>query len=119
MRGARAERNQRGAGGSGQATPPDGELGQAEAAGGPCIGGGSGRCDACAPRWGARTAPVVPSSAGFATTFGFGLGLGFTSAGSALASLGAAASLGALACLGAAPCLGAAASLSGGSAGGS
>jgi hypothetical protein len=36
-------RNQRGAGGSGQATPPDGcvEPGQALAAGG-CIGGGSG-----------------------------------------------------------------------------
>jgi hypothetical protein len=44
MPGGGDERNQRGAGGSGQATPPDGgcvEPGQALAAGG-CIGGGSG-----------------------------------------------------------------------------
>jgi hypothetical protein len=92
MRAGRAERNQRGAGGSGQAAPPDGcgELGQAEAVGAACVGGGSGRCDACALGCGARTVPVVAASAGFATTFGFGLGFGFASAGSAVASFRAA-----------------------------
>src|SRR5215471_10238183 len=76
--------NQRGAGGSGHATPPDGcvDPGQALAAG-RCIGGGSGHwtwdCD-CS--WGGRMVMAVgpDSSFGLATTFGFGLGFGLLSA---------------------------------------
>ena len=89
-----AGRNQRGAGGSGQALPPErcGELGQPEAAGALRLCGGSGDCAPCAPGWAARTVPVVEAggSTGFATTLGlgFGLGFGFASAGSAVASFG-------------------------------
>src|SRR6516225_743412 len=54
MPGGSDECNQRGAGGSGQATPPDGcvDPGQALAAG-RCIGGGSGHCGwDCDCAWG-------------------------------------------------------------------
>src|SRR5262249_2127749 len=94
--------NQRGAGGSGHATPPDGcvDPGQALAAG-RCIGGGSGHwtwdcgcawgwdwagdCDwawDCDCSWDGRMVMAVgpDSSFGLATTFGFGLGFGLLSA---------------------------------------
>ena len=98
MRGGKGEGNQRGAGGSGQATPPDGccELGHGEAAGAACVGWAF----ASALGAGARTLPVADGSGGLATTFGLGFGLGFglaSAASAALASLEAA-----LACLGAA-----------------
>src|SRR5262249_15887953 len=88
--------NQRVAGGSGQATPPDGcaEPGHAPAAG-CCIGGGSGHwgwdcdwgwgcdwpCDCACSCDGRMVMAVGPdSSFGLATTFGFGLGFGLASA---------------------------------------
>src|SRR5215831_10286510 len=88
MPGGSDECNQRGAGGSGQATPPDGcvDPGQALAAG-RCIGGGSGHwgwdCDwACDCSCDGRMVMAVgpDSSFGLATTFGFGLGFGLLSA---------------------------------------
>src|SRR5262245_55776974 len=90
MPGGSDECNQRGAGGSGQATPPDGcdDPGQAPAAG-RCIGGGSGHwawgCDwawDCDCSWDGRMVMAVgpDSSFGLATTFGFGLAFGLASA---------------------------------------
>ena len=82
-----AMRDQRGAGGSGHATPPpdEAEPDQPPAAGWRCIGGGSRDCG-CDWDCGGRTVTDVAagsSSFGWATIFGFGFGLGF-----ALASTG-------------------------------
>src|SRR6516165_8012504 len=112
MPGGSDECNQRGAGGSGQATPPDGcvDPGQALAAG-RCIGGGSGHwawdcdwgwgCDwagDCACSWDGRMVMAVgpDSSFGLATTFGFGLAFGLVSA--LVSGLGSAGSVCAVAC---------------------
>src|SRR5262245_22076200 len=97
--GGTGERNQRGAGGSGQATPPGppegcAEPGQAPAAGCCCVRGGSGHCVwdcdcACAGR--TVTAVGGDSSFGLATTLGFGLGFAFASG---LGSAGVASAVG-------------------------
>src|ERR1700675_3091692 len=95
MRCGRAKRNQRGAGGSGHATPPDGcgEAGQPEATGACRVGADSGDWAGCELVSFGCTAPGADGSAGLTTTFGFalglGLGLGFGSVGSAVACLGA------------------------------
>src|SRR5262252_3176622 len=111
MPGSSDERNQRVAGGSGQATPPDGcvDPGHAPAAG-CCIGGGSGHwtwdcvracgcagsCDCACSCDGRMVMAVGPdSSFGLATTFGFGLGFGLASAlASGVGSAGCACAVG-------------------------